>query len=326
MMKYPAPGNLLLSGALVAFLCITGCEEDVAGPTGVDEPFSLYGVFNPRLPMQTVLVGPVEDLLFPESGDALNAVVTSTDLGSGATYEWRDSVVVNATEQLDHIYWADFTPGYGSRHRMEVTRSDGAKSFVHVEVPREVRIEDDDTGTRDLTVTVTGASDFALVRFDVTYSVRYYNEFIPDTPCSTPLKHYTFSYRNNRIAIENGWQIDIDLNILYETVRSYYHDDTGFLFRNPNKDGVALFGMQVAITVGSADWDPPGGDPSDERVLIQPGTLSNVENGYGLVVGGYNEEAKIYPSQRAVADTPFFDFIQRAGGDYCLGTIENSEW
>ncbi len=298
----------------------------MAGPAGADEPFSLYGVFNPRLPTQTVLVAPVEDLLFPESGDALDAVVTSTDLGSGTTYVWRDSVVANATGQLDHIYRADFTPGYGSRHRMEVARSDGAKSVVHVEVPWEVRIEDEDAGTRDITVTVTGASDFALIRFDVIYSVRYYNKLNPDpyALCDNPLKHYTFSYRNNRTTIENGWQVDIDLNILYETMRSYYHSDTGIEFWNPAWDGLALLGLRLAITVGSSDWDPPGGDLSDERVLIQPGTLSNVENGYGLVVGGYNDEATIYPSQRAVADTPFFDFIQRRGGDYCLGTNVDS--
>ena len=320
MMKYPAPGNLLLSGSLLAFLCLVGCEEDVAGPAGADEPFSLYGVFNPRLPTQTVLVAPVEDLLFPESGDALDAVVSSTDLGSGKTYTWRDSVVANATGQLDHIYWAGFTPGYGSRHRMEVTRSDGAKSVVNVEVPGEVRIDYYDSDTRDLMVAITGVSDFSLVRLDVIYSVRFYDKFEPGTPCSTPLKHYAFSYKNHEVAIENGWKVDINLNLLYETMRSYYNADTGIKFWNPAWDGLALLGMRLAITVGSPDWDPPGGDLSDERVLIQPGTLSNVENGYGLVVGGYNEEATLYPSSRAVADTYFFDFIQRRGGDYCSGT------
>ncbi len=79
--------------------------------------------------------------------------------------------------------------------------------------------------------------------------------------------------------------------------------------------------MELEVTIGNADWDPPGGDFSDERVLVHPGTLSNVENGYGLVVGGYNEETVLYPSFRAVADTPFFDYIQRGGGDYCLGTL-----
>ena len=328
VMKRLLLGSLLALGSLTGLLCLAGCEEDIAGPTGVDEPFSLYGVFNPRLTTQTMLVAPVEDLLVPESGDALDAVVTSTDLGSGKTWAWRDSVAANVTGQLDHIYRADFTPGYGSRHRMEVVRSDGTKSVVNVEVPVEVRIEDKDAGTRDLTATVTGVSDFSLIRFDVTYSVRYYNSFNPDpyALCDTPLKHYTFSYKNKETAIENGWQVDIDLNILYETMRSYYHDDTGIEFRlHPAFEGLALMSLGLFFTVGSSDWDPPGGDLSDERVLIRPGTLSNVENGYGFVGGGYNEEATLYPSSRAVEDTPFFDFIQQRGGDYCLGTNAASE-
>ncbi len=306
---------------LLLILSLVGCEEDVAGPTGVDEPFSMYGVFNPRLPMQTVLVGPVEDLLFPETREALDAVVTSTDLGSGKVYVWQDSVVANATGQLDHIYWADFTPGYGSRHRMEVVRSDGAKSVVNIEIPGEVRINYYDSNTRDIMVTAKGMSDFLLVRIDVIYSVRFYDKFKSNTPCSTPLKNYTFSYNNKEIEIENGWELDINLSLPYETMRSYYHDDTGIEFWNPDTDGLALFGIWLDITVGSADWDPPGGDPSDERVLVHPGTLSNVDNGYGLVAGGYNEETVLYPSFRAVADTPFFDYIQRDGGDYCLGTL-----
>ncbi len=327
-MQYPIARILLLSGSLVAFLCLVGCEEDVAGPAGVDEPFSLYGVFNPQLPMQTVLVGPVENLLFPESGDALDAVVSSTDLGSGTTYVWRDSVVANATGQLDHIYRADFTPGYGSRHRMEVARSDGAKTVVNVEVPGEVRIEDEDAGTRNLHVRVLGFDDepFLLVRIETIYDVSFYIHYNPDTVCTSPRRRYTFSHKGMENKTDRGWEFTVDLNLLYETMRSYYHsDDPEYEFEDPHRDGLALLRLELEVTIGSSDWDPPGGDLSDERVLIQPGTLSNVENGYGLVVGGYNEEATLYPSSRAVADTPFFDFIQRRGGDYCLGTIEDSE-
>ena len=201
-----------------------------------------------------------------------------------------------------------------------------------MEVPGEVRIDYYDSDTRDLMVTIKGikgVSDFSLVRLDVIYSVRFYNKFKPDTPCSTPLKHYAFSSKNHEVAVENGWKVDINLNLLYETMRSYYYYDVleglGLSFRNPSTDGLALLRLRLAVTVGSPDWDPPGGDVSDERVLIQPGTLSNVENGYGLVVGGYNEEATLYPSSKAVADTYFFDFIQRRGGDYCDGTLEDSE-
>ena len=323
-MHFPNARNVLFTSSSLLFLSLIGCEEDVAGPTGVDKPFSLYGVFNPRLSTQTVLVAPVEDLLVPESGDALGAVVTSTDLGSGKTYVWRDSVTANAAGQLDHIYWAEFTPGYGSRHRMEAVRSDGKKSVVNVEVPGEVRIEDDDASTRDLHVRILGFDDeaFSLVRIETVYDVSFYHVNYPDTVCTSPRRSYAFSHKGMENKTDRGWEFTTDLNILYETMRSYYHsDDPEYKFRNPVRDGLALLRLRLAVTVGSPDWDPPGGDPADERVLVHPGTLSNVENGYGLVVGGYNEETRLYPSSRAVEDTPFFDYIDRSGGDYCLGTI-----
>ena len=315
--------SVLCVVSLLVILSLAACEEDVAPPTGVDEPFSLYGVFNPRLPMQAVLVGPVEDLLFPETRAPLDAVVTSTDLGNGITYVWQDSVSANATGQLDHIFVADFFPAYGSRHRLDVVRSDGEHTFVEVEVPGETRIEDSDAGTRDIHVRILGLddADFVLPRIETMYSVSFYHTDDPDTVCNTPRKRYIFSHKGTEEKTDQGWKFTIDLNIFYETMRSYYHDDTGIRFWNPDRDGLALLDMELEVTIGNVDWDPPGGNFSDERVLVHPGTLSNVENGYGLVVGGYNEETVLYPSFRAVADTPFFDYIQRNGGDYCLGTL-----
>ncbi len=312
---------------LLLILSLAGCEEDVAGPTEIGETFSLYGVFNPRLLMQTVLVAPVEDLLAPNSGKPLDAVVTSTDMSSGEIYVWRDSIVANATGQLDHIYWADFTPGYGSRHRMEVMRSDGKKSTVNVEVPGEVRVEDSDLRRQDLRVRILGFDneDFVLPRIETIYDVSFYHKDNPDTVCNTPREQYTISHKGTEKKINNGWELIVDLNIFYETMRSYYYEDNYeewmLEFENPAQDGLALLRVRLAFTVGSPEWNPPGGDPSDERVLVHPGTLSNVENGYGLVVGGYNDEAALYPSSKLVGYTPFFDFIQRDGGDHCLGTL-----
>ncbi len=329
VLQYPIASNLLLSGVLVAFLCLTGCEEDVAGPSGVDAPFSMYGILNPELRTQTVLVAPVEDLLVPESGGALDAVVTSTDLGSGTTYAWRDSVVANATGQLDHIYWADFTPEYGSRHRVEAARSDGLQSSVEVNIPEPVRIDENDPGSRILTVNVSAPSDFSLIRVDAIYGVRFYDKFEPGTPCSTPVKHYAFPYKGAEIKTNDGWRIKLNLFIHYETMRSYYHDDVladidDLRFRNPSTDGLALMSLKLDLTVGNPEWNLPEG-VSIPNALGHPNILSNVENGYGFVGGGYDEDAPIYPSYRAIRDTPFFDFMQRAGGDYCLGTIEDSE-
>ncbi len=73
--------------------------------------------------------------------------------------------------------------------------------------------------------------------------------------------------------------------------------------------GLALFEVTVSMTVGTDDWDPPGGS-FDPDVLAHPEMMTNVDNGYGFVAGGYDEERSLFPSTDALADTWFFDFIQ----------------
>lgn len=60
--------------------------------------------------------------------------------------------------------------------------------------------------------------------------------------------------------------------------------------------------------MGSDNWDPPDGI-TDPHVLAHRGTLTNVENGYGFVTGGYYEERNLHPSSETLDDTWFCDFI-----------------
>ena len=54
---------------------------------------------------------------------------------------------------------------------------------------------------------------------------------------------------------------------------------------------LTLVSMGVRIRILDANWDPPEG-LFDPEVLAQPGTLSNVENGYGFwgSIGVYTQE------------------------------------
>jgi hypothetical protein len=126
---------------------LTACEDDVAAPSGVEQPFSAYGIINPRLNTQALLVSPVEDQLYPLA-DTIDASVRSIDLATGTQVVWGDSVVENETGQADHVFWAAFRPDFQSRHRIEIVRSDGALSTVEIDVPARIAIEEVETGTR----------------------------------------------------------------------------------------------------------------------------------------------------------------------------------
>jgi hypothetical protein len=242
-------------------------------------------------------------------GDSIDAAVTSTDLGIGEIHVWRDSVSANETGHLDHIFWADFRPEFGSRHRIEVTRSDGESSFVEVDVPGPIRIKEIDTRTRYLLVTIEG-ENVRLIRFDVTYGVRLYDA---EADTMGPSARYTFSRTGEALRRTEGWRVDINLDADYESAKSSYYTDhqdqfDGFV-KAPECMGLGLFEMNVSLTVGSADWDPPGG-VFDSDVLSHPEAMTNVENGLGFVAAGYDEERTLHPSAESIEDSWFFDFIQ----------------
>lgn len=113
---------------------------------------------------------------------------------------------------------------------------------------------------------------------------------------------YAFSWVDEVIREGDGWRLPLNLETNYESMRSLYfidhHLDEDFKgFRNPACDGLGLFDMKLTITVGSDDWDPPGG-VFEPNALAHAGTLANVENGFGFVAGGYNEDRPLHPVDR----------------------------
>lgn len=303
----------ILLWGLVATFAGTGCSTEVAGPPGVDEPFSVYGILNPHLDTQTVLVSTTEAELKP-IGATIDALVTSTNLQTGVTHEWRDSVVTGPTGQIDHIFWADFRPDYGSRHRLEVRRSDGATTSVETDIPELITLEQEDTRSRHFIVTLYGEA-FRPLHINAHYGVRAFYVARPQSiNARMPYSEFAVSVKGNEEKIDGGWRIPIDLNIKYESLRSRYFDEnmassewfTGFW--NPICDGLALEDMRISVTVGSDEWDPPGGN-FDPFVQSFPRAFSNVQNGFGFVTGGYDFEAPVFPSTMSLDDTWFFDSI-----------------
>jgi hypothetical protein len=305
--------------ALCALILLTGCEEDVAAPEGLDEPFSLYGVLNARRDTQTVAVSPIGALLFdyPES---IDASVTSTDLVTGETRAWTDSAVVGERGQRDHIFWSNFRADFDRHYRIDVVRSDGEKSSVTAFVPPQVEISNSSGTTSFFTVSVNGRG-FNLLEADVLYNVRRYSVGIADSSLcrSENQDTYALSYTDRIATSEDGSRIVVDLERDHDRLLELASGSGFFGSWVPGRNGLALMKMEVRLLIGEESWSRPEGG-FDARILAEPGLFSNVENGYGMVVGGYNHERSVYPSSEAVEGTQFFDFIQRPPttcSDYC---------
>ena len=90
---------------MLGLLLLAACEEDVTA-VRTERPFAAYGLLSPLYPKQEVYVFPVEERLRPLPPEPLDARVTTTDLVTGETVVWRDSVVAAADEGAAHLFWA----------------------------------------------------------------------------------------------------------------------------------------------------------------------------------------------------------------------------
>jgi hypothetical protein len=307
------PRLVILSLLLVGVIS-SSCEDSVSPPPGVEEPFSAFGILNPRLTRQTMLVSPTASQLFDFS-DSIDAIVTSTDLSSGQSRIWHDSVVVGPRGQRDHIFYSDFRPDFGSEHTIQVRRSDGATSSVDVRIPSQVALELEDDGTHRLRFRVIG-DGIRVLRAIVTYGVRYYSYDVAF--CEQILAFYELPLDDEIEETPDGAVIGIDMYLHEQLLRSYYAMDYDAAYPDTHT-GLGLTHMKIEVTIGNDSWSPPGG-VFDLNVLSSPRTLANVSNGYGFIGSGYNQDRALWPSKEAVQNTWFFDFLMRPPGvcvDYC---------
>lgn len=267
-------------------LLLTGCEEDVTGPDSFDYPYSMWGVLNPFADTQFVRVFPIETGLTPGLPEPLDARFMSMDLGTGEEHTWRDSVIVDSLGMVGHVFYAPFRPAWEHEYRLEITRGDGASSWVEVEIPKQATLvlgEPDTTRGVILPASIQGEAQ-NLLRSEVDIYVRYIIGFTPP-PFPQPIYefyHHIIPYDDDLQRTGDGWALTIDLERSYFPVLDEVSQDENFVIN----EGITLLLVEFRVVVANEAWMPPGG-VFDPNVLVQPGTMSNVENGFGFVGGGY---------------------------------------
>jgi len=267
-----------LPAAALLLLLLSACEEDVVAVLGTDLPYSMYGALTPQADTQWVRVFPIEGRLEPAPPGLLDARVTSTDLATGDVRVWMDSLIQETDGQYAHVFWSAFLTPFERTYRLEAERSDGARAHVEVTVPPASTLElpaRTDLAPAFLPVFVRGEVP-NLIRVEVTYRYRY------RTPLGIEIGETTLAYDQEKRRVQGGWIIDVtprsDLLQLQRLIEQGITVDPAI--------GLKLARVTIRLIVANAAWDPPGG-VFDADVLVQPGTLSNVENGFGFVGAGY---------------------------------------
>ena len=306
----PAPTGALLKWGWLGMtyrgmLCIalmlylTGCEDAVSPSLGIDRPFTLWGNLNPKVDLQAVRVFEIEETIQVIQAEPLDAEITTTDLETGEVVAWKDSVVSIRDRGIRHVYWADFDVVHNRRYRMTAKRSDGALSTAEVTVPPAVELEvlppDSNAVSEILLPLFIRGDPPSLVRIEVWYNAIAINS----TGTQTIQRPVTLPFTGVPRKGPAGYTLFIDLREDLARIRSFYS------VNQVQAETIELRSMELRVHVGNAEWASPIGE-FDPEFLVEPGVLSNVENGFGFVGAGYVEIVNWRPPSV---------LLQRAGFD-----------
>ncbi|NNE70540.1 MAG: hypothetical protein HKN29_09295 [Rhodothermales bacterium] len=280
-MRRPSIPNLMhsLMAVALAVMVLTGCEEAVAPVLDSGRPFTLYGYLNPGADHQAIRVFPIEEILAPNSPEPLDALVRVT--GPGLSEVLRDSVIVYGDGSVGHVFQADFRPEHGMTYEIRAEEPEGRFSTVQVRTPAKAQLSIGDAG--GVLGNVLMPVEFAGAEQVLSPSVLYTFE--------STRAPFTWTipvvYGDRVVRAGDRWSVTVDLSrdigVLYSV--------TGL---QPGTDPIILTDLLVEAFITTSEWTPPGGT-YDPELLVQPGTFSNVENGFGFVGGGYFESATTLP-------------------------------
>ena len=260
--------------ACLAFLL--SCSDTFLDPFENDgRYYSVYGFLDVSESVHHVRV--VEITRFAEEIEEnrsdtrnLDARVTSTDLSTGESTLWTHQLRQLEDGTWGHVFSGRFLVRPGRTYRLEIERSDGKVTSAETTVPRfPTTIPSPDTlffpyeanpdSAHSAVVTVPDiASPWDITLF---YNLQSRNVAVPYGRAGTRTR-------------AGGWQFEVDMPRDAPQMRA----DLGL---EPSDPLPLLHAITLQIRALDANWDPPDGI-FDPDILAQPGTMSNVRNGYGF--------------------------------------------
>lgn len=281
-MRIQSSGSAALVFGLI--LLMAGCEEDVVAVSGTDQPYTLWGVLNPLSDTQFVRVFPIEGTLHAGVAEPLAARFVSRNLTTGDEHRWRDSVIVDDRGIVGHIFYAPLRAEYSHSYQLELAGDDERASSVEVAVPAETNLTlgEPDTSQGVLLPGQILNNPPRLVKSELVFRTGYVTGFSSGGCPLYAYNDYAISYDDRIRPIDDGWWFLVNLREIYRFVVSNVGEDPLYL----RQFGITLGQIRFETIVANREWAPPDG-MFDPNVLVQPGAMSNVNNGFGFIGAGY---------------------------------------
>ena len=295
--------------SLVLLFCLlSGCEDEIAPFQTTDFPFTLWGLVNPQADTQAVRVFTITTTLEFVPGESIDASTSIIDVTNQVRHVLQDSITQLPNGDFRHTFWEEFRVDYGNVYRVEIERSDGLLTrSSDVRVPDPVTLSAPDptdfqVSELVLPVVIEGNPP-SLPRVDVTYN-SYSADNFGNRLAENPV---TISYASVPEFRDNALSMEIDLQEDFVQIRR--------IFNSRDLQGqICVDNIRAEFHIGNEEWQSPAG-VFDPNVLVEPGTLSNVENGFGFFGAGFIETITLIPPATMQVRAGFFDCVGVSGMD-----------
>lgn len=267
---------------LASLLLWAGCDETVNPFAEEDRFYTVFGYLDTAADEQLLRVIELRTE-FADAGDrSIDARVTTTEVETAAVTEWRDTVVEFNDGTIGHIFIGEFQPVPGWSYILNVTRSDGRTATATTVIPPlgNVLLEEPVFGFSGITQKVIWPDvDFIPFRVEVWY--RILDTSRPSLPFKNAVVVYGDAHGKVGKMTPEGWEV----LVRYTEDKKDVADELGL------SEGFQpiLMSMGMRLTMTDGAWRPPDG-VFDKEILVQPGTFSNVEQGFGFF-GSVNQFA-----------------------------------
>ena len=268
--------------AIAAAAMTAGCETAVDPFQPSDMYFSIGGVIDASAETQFVRLSPLRRSAVI-SPDPLDAVVTTTDLATGETAVWRDSVFALVPSGIAHNVWTTFDFEAGHTYRFEARSPEGNVSSAVVDLPEavpEVVIQIPPFSSTAI-INVLNVEKLADLR--LIFCGRVAGSGLVervDIPLIERVSEFQHGFTTRVEAFELARQNDID----------------------------QIYWIRVLAMGAGEEW--PDFEDVDEETLALAETLSNVENGAGYL-GGVTSRLAYWPGFTEPVDDVCYDLISR---------------
>ncbi len=260
---------------------ISACDDTVDPFVEEDRFFTVFGFLDTASDEQFVRVVTLRKTFGLSDEGPIDARVTTTAIEDGSVLVWQDSLIAFEDGSFGHVFHRAMRPIPGWTYRFDVTRSDGLQSSARTTIPliSTVALDSPSIAVSTVTQKVRWENiDFPPFRVEVWY--RFQNAR-PNQPFLNAIVTYPENIYGGPVNPGNNWEVVVRLTEDREKVTE--------------KLGISgdaapfLMGVGMRLTMSDNQWRPPDG-VFDREILVQPGTFSNVENGFGFL-GSVNQYA-----------------------------------